>query len=140
MAINHKRGQQHWLLQHYPVPGTMSNPSSPASSKPPGTSPSIDRAVLEFGKADTTKRTLASCEMWVDIYLSNKHGSQLLKANINYSYPSLAALLKEVLVEDHMTQFVTHFAMWFSSNQLPAGKRKNTSFAVSTKRTYFKAL
>ena len=118
----------------------MSNPSSPASSKQPGTPSSVDRDVLGFGKAETTKRTLASCETWVDAYLSNKHGSHLLKANINYPHPSLAALPEEVLVEDHMIQFVTHFAMWFCSNQLPAGNRKNTSLAVSTKRTYFKAL
>ena len=63
-----------------------------------------------------------------------------MKANINYPHPSLAALPEEVLVEDHMIQFVTHFAMWFCSNQLPAGERKNTSLAVSTKKTYFKAL
>ena len=118
----------------------MSNPSSPASSKQPGTPSSADRDVLDFGKAETTKRTLASCETWVDAYLSNKHGSHLLKANINYPHPSLAALPEEVLVGDHMIQFVTHFAMWFCSNQLPAGDRKNTFLAVSTKKTYFKAL
>ena len=118
----------------------MSNPSSPASSKQPGTPSSVDRDVLDFGKAETTKRTLASCETWVDAYLSNKHGSHLLKANINYPHPSLAALPEEVLVGDHMIQFVTHFAMWFCSNQLPAGDRKNTFLAVSTKKTYFKAL
>ena len=117
----------------------MSNPSSPASSKQPGTPSSADRDVLDFGKAETTKRTLASCETWVDAYLSNKHGSHLLKANINYPHPSLAALPEEVLVGDHMIQFVTHFAMWFCSNQLPAGDRK-TFLAVSTKKTYFKAL
>ena len=38
-----------------------------------------------------------------------------------------------------MTQFVTHFAMWFSRNQLPTGTR-NTHLASSTKKTYFKAL
>ena len=117
----------------------MSNPSSPASSKKPGTPSSADRDVLDFGKAETTKRTLASCETWVDAYLSNKHGSHLLKANINYSHSSLATLPEEVLVGDHMIQFVTHFAMWFCSNQLPAGDRK-TFLAVSTKKTYFKAL
>ena len=119
------------------VPG--SNLSSPASSKLAGSPPALDMSAFEFGKAETTIRTHASCETWVDAYLSNKHGTHLLKANINYHYPSLAALPEEVLVEDHMTQFVTHFAMWFSRNQLPTGT-KNTHLASSTKKTYFKAL
>ena len=118
----------------------MSNPSSPASSKQPGTPSSADRDVLDFGKAETTKRTLASCETRVNAYLSNKHGSHLLKANINYPYPCLAALPEEVLVEDHMTHFVTHFAMWFSSGQVPAVDKKNAPLTVSTKKTLFKAL
>ena len=66
--------------------------------------------------AEATKRIVVATALWVDAYLSNCHGSDLVKANINYRCSCLADLPEDWLIEDHMTHFVTHFALWFARN------------------------
>ena len=76
--------------------------------------------------------------MWVRKWLSSELGKDLI--SYNKSYPeSLDSVTYEHLHEDHLVPFVSTFASWMASNELPK-LRGVGNLNKGSKETYFKAV
>ena len=115
-----------------PTPKSVDASSdSPAPSEIPGPE-------HELGVGPARKNTQERSLKWVDVWLSNRLGMDLISHNKIYP-TSLDKLTPSHVTEDHMIAFVSTFGSWFACN--PLEKLHGTGLLYPTSKiTYFKSV
>ena len=104
----------------------------------PAVAPAPPLVEHQLGVSDKRVETQETSLVWVQKWLSGELGTDLISCNKSYP-PSLDQVTYEHLHEDHLLPFISKFANWMASNELPK-LRGEGNLNKNTKGTYFKAV
>ena len=121
-----------------PAPDPLSLRPADVYPDVPPDGPAPPLVERQLGVSDKRLETQDSSLVWVRKWLSNELGKHLI--SYNRSYPeSLDDVTYDHLYGDHLVPFVSTFASWMASNELPK-LRGGGNLNKNSKETYFKAV